>query len=198
VRPRWGSRRSVRATQRSRRRRRAERSRAPASDCALPTANPGDARSQGATSLRFRASANSTSTAATATQTNRLRWGCRWWCRCVSHRSSREMPVQVITRASAARPYLPPLSQPRSSSHPHLAPAGCWPANDTASIAARHSLRASGCQAGGAREPRLELLGFKDHWHLVVQLAHELIGIRDDHCARPDRLAGLSVSPFAP
>ena len=31
-----------------------------------------------------------------------------------------------------------------------------------------------------------------------VQLAHELVGVRDDHCARPDCLARLSVSPLVP
>jgi len=32
----------------------------------------------------------------------------------------------------------------------------------------------------------------------VVQLAHELGGVRDDHCARPVCLARLSVSPLVP
>ena len=38
-------------------------------------------------------------------------------------------------------------------------------------------------RAGYTRKPRLELLGLKDHRHAVVQLAHELVCVRDDHCA---------------
>jgi hypothetical protein len=33
---------------------------------------------------------------------------------------------------------------------------------------------------------------------VLVQLAHELIRVRDDHCARPDRLLSLSVPPHVP
>src|SRR6202022_1906694 len=53
-------------------------------------------------------------------------------------------------------------------------------------------------ETGRACEPSLELLGLKDHRHAVVQLAHELVGVRDDHCARPDRLLSLSVPPLVP
>jgi hypothetical protein len=53
-------------------------------------------------------------------------------------------------------------------------------------------------EASCAREPRLELLGLQDHGHAVVQLAHELVGVRHDHCARSDGLICLSISPFIP
>jgi hypothetical protein len=171
------------------------RSREPAFDCALPTANPG-ARSQGATSLRFRTTAIAKApTAPAPQQLLSRRTGC----------------VGVAVVVSACQSQLPQGDTCSCTSPP--APTATASIRLGSSSGARElfTRRDTGQHrntsfAAGFRRSR-PAAPVSHAWNCSGSRITRMrscssptnsSAICDNHCAQPDHLAGLSVSPLVP